>query len=148
MRTSIITTLILLFAFNIVFADGNDSKAANDALILKMTAKAEAVKDGNWKALANCAKTLLDKRINTEEELTWLEKSVSINRNYYNLTLLGDYYRLNFEFTKAYENYIDAIKDAQHWGKMGEIPGIQWKILMTMGTKHYYDYSKENINNN
>ncbi len=148
MKTAIISTLILLFAFNIVFAGDNDSKSANSALILKMTAKADAVKEGNWKALANCARTLLDKRINTEEELTWLEKSISVNRNCYNLALLGDYYRLNFNFNKAYENYIEAIKEAQRWGKMDEIPGIQWKILMTMGTQNYYDYKMKNNNNN
>lgn len=148
MKTSIITILILLLTFNIVFAGDDDSKSANEALILKVTVKAESVKEGDWKTLANCAKTLLDQRINCEEALTWLEKSVSIEKNYYNLMILGDYYRINLDFTQAYNNYINAILSAQKERRQDVIPDIQWKILITMGTKNYYDFNAKHENNN
>lgn len=147
MKTAIIATLILILAFNLVFADGKNTNS-DEVLITKQKVKAANSKDGDWKALANCAKDLLDQRIRCDDELSWLEKSISINENYYNLTALGDYYRLTLDFPKAYENYLKAIVSAQKTNNMDVITGIQWKVLVTMGTKNYYDFQEKQANNN
>jgi hypothetical protein len=146
MKTAIVTSFILVLTISTVFAVGNNSNS-EEVLILKAKAKAENTREGDWRALAECAKTLLDQRINCEDELNWLQKSLSINENYYNLTLLGDYYRLNRDFTRAYENYIKAILSAQKDKKMEVIPDIQWKVLITMGTKNYYEFQEKQANN-
>jgi hypothetical protein len=146
MKTAILTTFIIALALNTAFAVGDNSNS-EEVLITKAKAKAENTKNGDWRALADCAKSLLDQRIKCEDELKWLQKSLSIEENYYNLALLGDYYRLNRDFTKAYENYINAILSAQKNSKSEAIPDIQWKILITMGTKNYYEFQGKQANN-
>lgn len=132
---------------SVVLADGVNSNE-EEMLISKAKDKAEKIKTDDWKALADCARLLIDQRIQYDEALTWLEKSVSINENYYNLTILGDYYRLKLDYNKAYEHYLKAILSAQKDRKMDVIPDIQWKVLVTMGTKNYYDFMEKQYNNN
>ncbi len=150
MRIAVLSILLLMLAFNIVFAGDDDTKDnnVNQALIMKMALKAETAKEGDWKTLADCSRTLLDERIICDESYTWLEKSISIQSNYYNLSLMGDYYTLNREFDKAYQSYLAAILSAQKERKQEVIPGIQWKLLVAMGTRNYYDYYDKNGNNN
>jgi tetratricopeptide (TPR) repeat protein len=136
-----------MLAMSVVLADGVNSNE-EEMLINKAKDKAEKIKTDDWKALADCARLLIDQRIQYDEALTWLEKSVSINENHYNLTILGDYYRLKLDYTKAYEHYLNAILSAQKERKMDVIPDIQWKVLVTMGTKNYYDYMEKQYNNN
>lgn len=147
MKTILITALILTLAFNVVFADENNTNS-EEVLIMKAKTKAAGTREGDWRALADCAKDLLDQRIRCDEEFDWLLKSIAVNENYYNLTVLGDYYRLNLDFTRAYENYIKAILSAQKDRKMSVIPNIQWKILITMGSKNYYDFKDKQANKN
>ncbi len=113
---------------------------SEDALILKTRNRAENARPDDWKTLADCARNLLDQRILCRESLTWLERSLTIDSNYYNLTIMGDYYRLSLDFTKANENYILAILAAQKEGRMDVISSIQWKILITQGTRNYYNF--------
>lgn len=148
MRTTTLTILILMFAFNIVFAGSKRDNTSNEAIFMKVKAKAESVKSDDWKSLAKCAKTLLDNKIKREEALSWINESIEINRNYYNLTLLGDYYRMHLEINKAYESYVQALLSAKKAGKERLVPGIQWKILLTMGTENYLNYKKKSGNNN
>ncbi len=147
MKTFAITSIVLILAINIAMADGVYSNSAEE-LISKARDKAEKTKSDDWKAYADCAKLLIDEKIQYDEALTWLEKSVAINENHYNLTLLGDYYRLKLDYNKAYDNYLKAILSAQKERKMEVIPDIQWKVLVTMGTKNYYDYMEKHIDNN
>jgi Tfp pilus assembly protein PilF len=148
MKITTLTILILMFAFNIVFAGSKGDNSSNEALFMKVKAKAESVKSGDWKSLAKCAKTLLDNKIKREEALKWINESIAIDRNYRNLTLLGDYYRMHFEINKAYESYVQALLSAKKAGKERLVPQIQWKICLTMGTENYLNYKKNTGNNN
>ncbi|HLF35246.1 MAG TPA: hypothetical protein VI583_13470 [Cyclobacteriaceae bacterium] len=147
MKIFVTISFILVLAMSVVLADGVNSNE-EEMLISKAKDKAEKIKTDDWKALADCARLLIDQRIQYDEALTWLEKSVSINENYYNLTILGDYYRLKLDYNKAYEHYLKAILSAQKDRKMDVIPDIQWKVLVTMGTKNYYDFMEKQYNNN
>ena len=148
MRTTTLSILILMLAFNIVFAGSKSDNTSNEALFMKVKAKAESVKSGDWKSLAKCAQILLDNKIKREEALSWIQESIEINRNYRNLTILGDYYRMHLDVNKAYESYVQALLSAKKAGKEKMVPQIQWKILLTMGTEHYLDFKAKKGNNN
>lgn len=145
-KLSLILILLFLsagFTFGVVW----DNNAAEEALIEEVKIKADKVKEGDWKALADCAKTLLEKRINYGEVKDWLEKSVSVKETWYNVSLMGDYYVNTRDFDKAYENYIKAIRLAHLDGKPDKVGAIQWKLLVAMGTKNYYDFMANKKNN-
>jgi hypothetical protein len=148
MRTTTLTILILMLAFNIVFAVGKSDNSSDEAYYMKVKAKAESVKSNDWKSLAKCAKSVIDKKIAKDETLSWINESIEINKNYYNLTVLGDYYKLHKEFRKANESYVDAMMSAKKAGKENLVPKIQWKISLAMGEENYYNYKEKNGNNN
>ncbi len=129
---TIISILTLMLIINVAFAGDNNSKA-NDALILKMSAKVESAKDGDWKTLAKCAKTLLDQSINYDETFNWIEKSIAVNKNCYNLAIMGDYYKMNNNLDEAYRYYNSAILNAQQEKRNVMIPEIQGKLLQVIG---------------
>ena len=141
-RIYLIYFVLFLSVFQAKAADDN-SISRTEANIIKAKLKIEHAGADNWKVRADEAKRLMDLQIICPEEIDWLNKSIAINENYYNLTLLGDYYRLSLDFPRAYENYLKAINLAQKNNHREAIPAIQWKLLITTGTKNYSDFQKK-----
>ncbi len=79
----------------------------------KTTEKArQAVKEAapdDWRTYAQSAEKCIRKKVNLAEAKQWLEKSLEINENTYNLSVMGDYYDMNNLPEKALEYYVKSI---------------------------------------
>jgi len=73
------------------------ARDANDRIIEKSREAVDQAGPHDWEILAESAEKCIQKNINVDEALEWLDKSIEINPNKYNLTLKGDYY-LNKKF--------------------------------------------------
>jgi hypothetical protein len=133
-------SLLVVTAVN---ASDNKTGNSEETVILKARNRAEKAREGDWKTLADCANTLIKIGISSEEVIKWIEKSISVQENFYNVSLQGDYYRLKKEFTKANEKYLKAIHLAQMDNNQDAVSNIQWKILITLGSKNYYQSLKD-----
>ena len=114
---------------------------AEESIVIKARMRVENAAVNDWKTLAECASTLLEHHIVSNDVRQWIEKSMLIEENYLNVSVYGDYYRLMKEFTTANQYYIRAI-DLARKKNPGAIAGIQWKILVTLGTANYYSFQK------
>jgi len=140
LKFRVFTTFIViaLFSTTSVFADGNDSKA--EELIDKHQTKISKAKVKDWKTYAECASELVSLRINNEEILSWINKSIEIKETVFNRTVKGDFLVLAGEYVSAKKEYIKAISLAQQSGDKKIIPDLQWKILIAMGMENYHNF--------
>jgi len=69
----------------------------------------EAAPD-DWYTYAKSAEKSIRKRVNSKEVKGWLERSLEINENAYNLAVMGDYYEANNLPEKAYEYYAKSLR--------------------------------------
>ncbi len=69
----------------------------------------EAAPD-DWYTYAQSAEKSIRKKVNSKEVKGWLERSIEINENAYNLAVMGDYYNMNNLPVKAYEYYVKSLR--------------------------------------
>ncbi len=69
----------------------------------------EAAPD-DWYTYAQSAEKSIRKKVNLKEVKGWLERSLEINENAYNLAVMGDYYDANNLPEKAYEYYVKSLR--------------------------------------
>ncbi|MGF1637430.1 MAG: hypothetical protein ACFCUU_10180 [Cyclobacteriaceae bacterium] len=123
-------SIILALTFFVIAFANSSTFAANRSD--KVTEKArEAVKKASpddWHTLANSAEKCLKKKVNLKEVAEWLDKSISIKETPYNLTLKGDYYRINKLPEKAMEFYVKAISEAMASDINADTDHIQQRI--------------------
>lgn len=86
------------------------ANAINDKAVEKARAAVEKAASDDWQTLAKSAKVLIRKNAHLDEALTWIEKSISINKNVQNLELLGDFYAKTGNNRQAMISYIEVIK--------------------------------------
>lgn len=134
--------VISLLSTSLVFADGNDIESKE--LVAKNKRKVENAGTKDWKTLAECANSLVEKRIANDEVASWIEKSILIKSTVYNQVIKGDYLVLTGDLNAAKETYVEAILLAQKESRFDKIPSIQWKILITMGIENYNSFHAAN----
>jgi hypothetical protein len=82
----------------------------------------------DWEVRASWAKKCIARGINTEEVSKWLDKSLSIQENAYNLEVKGDYYAENKMPEKAIASYIKSISAKLKGSDKYDIASVQAKI--------------------
>jgi len=144
LKVKIFTTLLAIFFAGItcVLADGNDLDV--EEFISKHKARVEKAGIDDWETFAECANALVTKRIASEEVILWIDKSIEIKETIYNRTVKGDYLVCKGKIKEAQNEYIRAIELARELNKNDEIPGIQWKILISMGVENYNNFHSIN----
>ena len=95
--------VIILFSSTATYANG-------DKAIDKARAAVEKAAVDDWETLTKSAKVCIRKNVNMEEALTWLNKSVAINKNTETLELLGDYYVKSNDHKRAVGYYVESMK--------------------------------------
>lgn len=85
----------------------------------------------DWKTLAKSAEICFNKGENIEEALVWIEKSIEIQKDPFNLQVLGDYYASIGDKKTAMAKYYEAItvaKDQNFWYDTSSIQAKIWEL--------------------
>lgn len=94
----------------------------------------EAVKEAeayDWRTLAESAQVCFDKKENVGQALEWIDRSIEINKDPFNLEVKGDYYRSIGDNKKAMRLYYEAItvgKSQNFWFESSKIQGKIWDL--------------------
>ncbi len=139
MRSILIIYFVVFYMVPPSFTKGREYVKSDESVIVRMKNRAENAREGDWKTLADCANKLILRGIANGEVLSWIEKSVCMQENYYNLSLMGDYFHLKQEFYMAKLFYLKAMQMIQLKSNPEEMRRLQWKILISMGTENYYN---------
>ena len=129
---------ICLLCVSFVFASGSDVDI--EEFISKHKARIEKAAPDDWKTFADCANALISRRIAAEEVLQWIDQSIKVKETIYNRTIKGDFLVVKGKIKEAQAEYVRAIELARETNKKDEIPGIQWKILISMGIENYNNF--------
>lgn len=87
----------------------------------------------DWETYARSANMLLQKNVSWEDAKAWLEKSLSISEEAYNLEIMGDYYVLNNQSEKGLQFYLKSLKKINETGSEIRAEKIQRKINLVKG---------------
>lgn len=132
--TSVLSLALMLFA-------SVTSYAATD--VDKTTKKAreavEAAAPDDWQTLAEAAEKCIRKGVNLKEAASWLDKSLEIKEDAYNLKVKAFYYEENNLPEKALKYYTKSYtmgkeenfyyEDEQTQRRIGElVKELQWKV--------------------
>jgi hypothetical protein len=100
-------TLASVFISASIYAAPNDpnKKTAEKARV----AVEEAAPD-DWHTYAESAEKCLRKKVNLPEAKQWLDRSLEIRQTPYNLSVMGDYYKMNQLPEKALEYYVKSLR--------------------------------------
>lgn len=104
---------LMMLALASVFMSAGIYAAPNDPNN-KTTEKArvaveEAAPD-DWHTYAESAEKCMRKKVNLAEAKQWLDKSLEIRQDPYNLAVMGDYYKMNQLPEKALEYYVKSLR--------------------------------------
>lgn len=94
----------------------------------------EAVEEAapyDWRTLAESAKVCFKKKENVDLALKWIDKSIEINKDPFNLEIKGDYYQSIGDNKEAMKLYYDAIttgKEQNFWFDTSELQAKIWKL--------------------
>lgn len=91
------------------FASTEGKYATNKTVEKSREAVANASPD-DWKTLAIHAEKCMKKKVNLKEAAEWLDRSLAITEDPYNLRLKGDYYKINNLPKEAMGYYIKSIR--------------------------------------
>ncbi|GEM_PF-1380472 len=90
------------------------ANSADDKTVEKSREAVENADPNDWKTLSYNADKCFRKKINTEEALEWINRSIEIDANPTNLTVMGDYYYRNEMPEKAIHYYLQAMAKNGH----------------------------------
>lgn len=105
---------------------GNHSRAVKKAI--ETVEKAEAY---DWKTLAECAEICFKKGENVSQALEWINRSIEINEDPYNLEIKGDYYESEGDKQEAMKYYYKAIvagKAQNFWNDNDRLQEKIWDL--------------------
>ena len=119
------TVLIAVCSFGALGYSG-ESNAVKKAKV--------AVKEAepyDWKTLAESAQVCFKKKENLEMAMEWINKSIEINKDPFNLEIKGDYFESIGEEKEAMKLYYEAItvgKEQSFWFDSSDIQAKIWKL--------------------
>ena len=126
MKTSI-KSLALFFALFLMLG-ASTMAASGDKFMSKAKDAVEKSSPDDWFARAQWASKCIERGINNDAVAEWLNKSLEIQENAYNLEIMGDYYAENKMPEKAIEFYIKSIKAEKVGDKGYNRQEVQKKI--------------------
>ncbi|MFH6982364.1 hypothetical protein [Marinoscillum luteum] len=120
-----VAALIMIFTYSTQATpdDSNAVKKAKDAV--------EGAAPYDWKTMAQSAKVCFRKQENVEQALEWINKSIEINKDPFNLEIKADYYRDKGEKDEALKLYSEALKvgkEQNFWFDGTDIQAKIWKL--------------------
>lgn len=104
----IMLALATIFVSTGVYAEPMGIK--NNRTAEKARQAVEEAAPDDWYTYAQSAEKSIRKKENLKEVKGWLERSLEINQNAYNLAVMGDYYTLTNLPIKAYKYYVKSLK--------------------------------------
>ena len=110
-RIPVIFARILLVVFVVSGTVGSSfATDRTDKITLKARQAVADASPDDWYTLAQSAEKCLIKGINLKEAAQWLDQSLAIREDVYNLKLKGDYYVINRLPAQALECYSKSIR--------------------------------------
>lgn len=100
----------------------------DDKTVEKARQAVQNASPDDWHTLAKSAEKCFNRNVNLKEAAEWLDKSIEIKPTVYNLTLKGDYYKMNRLPDKALDYYVKAMKIAKEEDNNSDLSEIQRKI--------------------
>ena len=127
---------VTLMALAILFASGSTfAKATDNKLVTKARTAIENASPDDWYAYAKSAQMCIKKNVNMKEAAEWIDKSLEIKKDAFNLEIKGDYYLKNNLPEKALRHYIEAAKVGKENDVNFDTSQLQSKILKTSRMK-------------
>ena len=117
-------TLVMLLASVSTFAKSTDNK-----LVQKARTAVENASPDDWYAYAKSAQMCIKKNVNMKEAAVWIDKSLEIKQDAFNLEIKGDYFMKNNLPKKALEQYILAAKVGKESDVNFDTSDLQAKIV-------------------
>lgn len=122
--------LLLTTVSGVTFA----SQIGGERVIEKTREAVEEASPDDWFVLASSAKKCFQRKVNLKEAAEWLDKSLAISENSFNLELKGDYYIMNQLPNEAIVHYVKAIEKLEDTpSKNAQVAAIQKKIANVIG---------------
>lgn len=121
-----------LMAFAILFStttNANSFGGVKEKAVEKARSAVNTASPDDWQTLAKSAELLVNKNTNLGEAKDWLEKSLAITTNAYNLEVMGDYYAKNNLPKKSIEYYIQSMNKLKEKNPNVSTTDLQDKIL-------------------
>lgn len=144
LRIFFAVTLISFFGLSTVYAstvEGDRRTKRNEKIVAKYrTAIAEA-STSDWELYTRAARICINRRINNQEALQWVEHAIEVNKNTYNVMVLGDYYYQKGEVLKAYKFYDEALRLGMFGKDKEHIDLLQRKIKKISEIRNEQDLS-------
>ena len=100
-----------------------------DKAVEKATAAVENAAPDDWKTLASQADFLIRKDAGLSSAKQWLEKSLEIKEDTYNLEVMGDYYMSSNLPAKAIAYYVKSIDKKREGNQTADTREIQEKVM-------------------
>ncbi len=107
------TKMFLMLTFTALFVTSSAFSSVTvteDKTTLKAREAVANASPDDWKTLAINAEKCMKKSVNLKEAAAWLDKSLEIKKDAYNLRVKGDYYKANNLPDEALEYYIKSIQ--------------------------------------
>lgn len=100
-----------------------------DKAVAKATAAVENAGPDDWKTMASQADFLIRKDAGLSSAKKWLDQSLEIKTDTYNLEVMGDYYLSSNLPEKAIHYYVKSIDQKRVGNQMADTSSIQLKVL-------------------
>jgi hypothetical protein len=94
----------------ILMVSASSFAKVDNKTVEKARSAVENASPDDWYAYAKSAKMCIKKNVNMKEAAEWIDKSLDIKRDAFNLEIKGDYYLANNLPEKALELYVEAAK--------------------------------------
>ncbi|BDD10449.1 hypothetical protein FUAX_28810 [Fulvitalea axinellae] len=133
--TAILSVLALLLVQTFSFAVPADRLSRKERIVKAAKQSVSQASPDDWYTLAKSAKICLEVNKNLSEASQWIDKSLAIHTNPYNLEIKGDYYAKNRLPKKAVDCYIKALKNGHERIPDFDPSRVQKKIAKLINLK-------------
>mgnify|MGYP000241722829 CR=1 FL=1 len=128
---NLIKTLAL--SLSVIFLASTSSMASDSKAAEKAKTAVENGAPDDWKLMATQAKKLIQRNTDMATAKAWLESSISIKADPYNLEIMGDYYAKNNLADQAVSYYVKSINMTKAAGNSTQ--ALQQKLYDTKFSK-------------
>lgn len=126
MKKIFVLIVTALLSANIFAA--NIFEKQEDKITLKTRKIVENATPDDWKSLAYAASICIANKKNLTQASEWLQKSLSINKNSYNLEVMGDYLLISNLPEEAKKQYVAAMKLGMEQDANYDLKPLQQKL--------------------
>lgn len=125
--------LSVVVAVVVLFSTFSSTAGTKDKAVAKATEAVENGSPDDWKLLANQADYLIKRNASLGTAKEWIEKSISIKEDAYNLEIMGDYYVKSNLPKQAIGYYIQSMDMVKAGNPTENTQWLQDKIISSKG---------------